>query len=181
MYKHGIEFEQHPQHTKYLVSKCGNIYSTISNILMKKQVANAYGHLSVKISTKEGIKRLYVHRLVLETYKGACPTTYECNHIDSNPSNNNIANLEWVSRSANQIHAYIHGNAKPSFKPRKKGISDANIKEIQHIMYEVPVDRFAAQSYRDSRGELVRKTARAFNISASTVNRIARREGVYNV
>lgn len=46
-------------------------------------------------------KHCYVHRLVLETFEGPCPPGFECDHIDRNPSNNNLENLRWVSHYEN--------------------------------------------------------------------------------
>jgi hypothetical protein len=43
----------------------------------------------------------YTHRLVLAAFKGWPSKGYECNHIDANPSNNHINNLEWVTKEYN--------------------------------------------------------------------------------
>ena len=43
-----------------------------------------------------------VGRLVLETYVGFAPEDApECDHRDRNPLNNNLDNLQWVSRADN--------------------------------------------------------------------------------
>ncbi len=46
-------------------------------------------------------KVTYTHRLVLAAFKGWPPEGYECNHIDGNPANNNVDNLEWITKEEN--------------------------------------------------------------------------------
>ena len=56
-----------------------------------------------------------VHRLVAETFIPN-PDKKPCvNHIDANPKNNNLFNLEWCTYSENLTHAYKLGNKKPNF------------------------------------------------------------------
>lgn len=50
-------------------------------------------------------KNVYVHRIVYETFVGVIPKGYDINHIDGNKLNNNVSNLEAVTRSENQKHA----------------------------------------------------------------------------
>ena len=50
-----------------------------------------------------------IHRLVAQAYIPN-PENKPCvNHIDCNPSNNNVSNLEWVTYSENQIHSIKMG------------------------------------------------------------------------
>lgn len=49
-----------------------------------------------------GGKIIKVHRLVAETYLQNPDNLPEVDHIDRNKSNNNVANLRFVSRSGNQ-------------------------------------------------------------------------------
>lgn len=56
------------------------------------------GHLYV--STGNGNKRR-VHVLVLETFVGPCPDGYEALHQNDDPTNNELSNLRWGTRSDN--------------------------------------------------------------------------------
>ena len=49
-----------------------------------------------------------VHRLVAHAFHGPSPSeaAWQVNHIDGNCSNNQMDNLEWVSRSENMRHSY---------------------------------------------------------------------------
>lgn len=58
-------------------------------------------------------KTYYVHRVVYELFVGPIPKGYDINHIDGNKFNNNVCNLEAVTRSENQNHAFRTGLNKP--------------------------------------------------------------------
>jgi len=50
---------------------------------------------------------LFVHRIVCEAFHGTPPTDkHQANHKNGNKLDNNVDNLEWVTRSENMIHAY---------------------------------------------------------------------------
>ena len=49
--------------------------------------------------------REYIHRLVAEQFIGPCPEPgMFVNHIDGDPFNNHVDNLEWVTPKENQEH-----------------------------------------------------------------------------
>ena len=50
--------------------------------------------------------RASVHRLVLAAFVGPCPPGMECNHLNGIKTDNRVENLEWVTRSENNLHAY---------------------------------------------------------------------------
>ena len=50
-----------------------------------------------------------VHVLVARTFFGMPPKNHEINHKDGNKLNNKVSNLEYVSRSANHLHAHQSG------------------------------------------------------------------------
>lgn len=56
-----------------------------------------------------------VHRLVCSAFHNNSQHLPQVNHKDGNKLNNNSDNLEWVTRSQNQLHAYSTGLQKHQF------------------------------------------------------------------
>ena len=67
------------------------------------------GYLKVCLSNGSKRRWTYVHRLVCECYHEQIAGKIEVNHKDGNKFNNNIDNLEWVTRAENNIHAFREG------------------------------------------------------------------------
>jgi hypothetical protein len=67
------------------------------------------GYLQVCLNKGGKHKMHLVHRLVVKAFLSNDGVRNDVNHIDSNRTNNNLENLEWVTKSENQIHAYKMG------------------------------------------------------------------------
>lgn len=69
------------------------------------------GYLRANLCCR-GTQRLFlVHRLVLLAFVGPCPDGHECRHLDGDPTNNALENLQWGTRSENQRDRVRHGTA----------------------------------------------------------------------
>jgi hypothetical protein len=97
------------------------------------------GYLRVPFWENKKNRRWLVHRLVAEAFgliKNRVHTKgIEINHIDGNPSNNKLSNLEVVNRSENILHAFKIGAIKPmrgSNNPCSK-YSEKQVKEIHAL------------------------------------------------
>ncbi len=78
------------------------------------------GYLRVQLFDKD----YYIHRLVVSAFIRPLKPKEEINHIDGNKTNNNVSNLEIVTRCENQDHAYYAGlntYFKPSIKVEVNG------------------------------------------------------------
>lgn len=60
-------------------------------------------------------KYLSVHRLVAQAFIPNPDNKPQVNHKDSDRSNNSVTNLEWVTSSENNTHAYKFGKNYPRF------------------------------------------------------------------
>lgn len=75
--------------------------------VLKQTIAATRGYPQVSLSVKGLIRKVYVHRLVAEAFYSVYDETV--NHIDGDKTNNNVSNLEWVSYSENNKHAFRIG------------------------------------------------------------------------
>lgn len=79
------------------------------------------GYLRVQLFDKD----FYIHRLVCSAFIRQLQPKEEINHKDGNKSNNNVDNLEIVSRIQNQNHAFYSGLNKlvqPAVKVNVNGV-----------------------------------------------------------
>lgn len=76
-------------------------------------------YLRVHLFDKSKGTLRFVHRLVAMAFIPN-PDNKPCvNHIDGNPSNNSVSNLEWVTYQENSLHAFATGLNKISDKCRR--------------------------------------------------------------
>lgn len=73
--------------------------------------------LTKKVDGKDVVKKFYMHVLVANAFLGDCPEGYQVDHIDGDPSNNDVTNLQYVSRSENNKRSYENGKKPPGEKP----------------------------------------------------------------
>lgn len=94
------------QSTNYSVTQDGTVINNNTNYTLKGQKNKVNGYWSVNITVPGDKKRLYIHRMVAETFKpNPNSKNLEVNHIDGNKDNNHIDNLEWVTSAENKQHA----------------------------------------------------------------------------
>lgn len=92
----------------YLVTEKGDVINAKTGKTLKK-MALPSGYLRVKLYKNASPKMFMVHRLVATAFNQMCNGKNQVNHIDGNKANNSCENLEWVTQSENQIHAYLNG------------------------------------------------------------------------
>lgn len=108
---------------KYQVSNFGNVktltrivtehrrsYIRQGKILNKYYSGEKIGYYKVKLYNGDRtFKSAPVHRLVAEVFIGNPNNYLEINHIDGNPKNNHVSNLEFCTKEQNVKHAYDTG------------------------------------------------------------------------
>lgn len=75
-----------------------------------KQATKRNGYKTVDLCKDGKVKTTLVHRIVATAF---CPNPHGyrfVNHIDSDRSNNDSTNLEWVTSSENRMHGIKQGN-----------------------------------------------------------------------
>lgn len=114
----------------------GNRHRTIKGTVLKKGKTTT-GYWLVVLSKDGKSKTHKVHRLVAKAFIENPLGKPNVNHIDNNPLNNNVSNLEWCTQSENVAHAYRIGAHKKRPMPNV-----ATDEVLAAIMAEyIPYDR----------------------------------------
>ena len=109
--------------TKKITTKAGWSYTSKGRIL-KPWCAS---YLTVQLTDNQ---RRTIHRLVATAFIDNPEGKREVNHIDGNKRNNAVANLEWVTRSENHIHAYYN-----TLRPDNKQAAQLDKETLEPIAY----------------------------------------------
>ena len=118
-----------PFATQYLCSNYGNVKSKRFGIVLKGDLNNA-GYLRVQLGSVK--HRQFIHRIVAETFLQKIDGKNVVNHIDGNKLNNRADNLEWVTPSENDNHAYST-SLKQSVKGENHGAHKLTAKQVEEI------------------------------------------------
>ena len=135
------------------------------NIVLKNQV-NKRGYETVGLYKSGKSKKWFIHRLVMLAFTGPLPEDMdEINHIDFNPLNNRLENLEYTTHRDNARHSYKAGryNDIPG-KTRTREKSKLNIEKVNKLRS------------LGEKGMSIRALGRMFGISHTQARRILIRE-----
>lgn len=136
-------------HPMYLVSDFGRVWSLKTNMLMKANIDDK-GYETLRPDSKH--RKL--HHLVLEAFIGLRPAGHECGHLDGNPANNRLSNLQWITPKQNALHQEEHGTRVRSATHPLSKLTDADVLEIRR---------------RRSAGEKWKQIAADYPVSVSTL------------
>lgn len=88
-----------------MISDYGRVKNTKTGHISSLGDINNMGYKRVTLYSPIK-KRFFVHRLVAYHFCDGYQEDLVVNHKDGNKQNNNYLNLEWVTRSENDLHAY---------------------------------------------------------------------------
>lgn len=98
---------------------------------LKQMVVCGYCQLELKKNSKG--KGFYVHRLVGQAFIANDYAKPKINHIDNNPLNNRVDNLEWCTQSENYNHSKAQGRNSHGEKHGKSKLTDSAVKVIRTV------------------------------------------------
>lgn len=121
----------------YQISSFGNVKNIKTNKILAGD-KNSLGYKRVTLNSPIK-KRWFVHILVAKHFCDGYKDGLVVNHKDGDKTNNNANNLEWVTRSENDLHAYSIGlrHAFPCKFKHKIIARDLNTKEIIKVYNNV--------------------------------------------
>lgn len=122
-----------------------------------KPYKNTHGYLIVSLSLNGQVKDYSVHSLVLKAFVGDCPDGLEINHINGVRDDNNLNNLEYVTRSDNHLHRT---------QVLRHGIGETN---PMTSLKDIEVDRIRGL-YRD--GLTQKQIAKMYSTTREVISRI---------
>ena len=96
---------KHFRQYDYVVSINGEVFRKGKTKPLKPDIGKQ-GYQRVTLSHEGKTQRFLIHRLVAECYIPNLNNLPYVNHIDNNPMNNSVSNLEWCSHSENMLHCY---------------------------------------------------------------------------
>ena len=114
--------------TDLFITKEGKVFGPRGE---RKVFDNGAGYKQITYLENGKMKAKTVHRMVAEVYLGE--SDLEVNHIDCDKNNNNISNLEYVTRKENMRHAVnnkllknrdMSGNKNPNNKITSKTMNE---------------------------------------------------------
>lgn len=150
----------------YLISNLGRVYSYKTNKFLKHRI-NRMKYPQVVLQNKAGIpKDQKIHRLVAIHFIPN-PHNYKMvNHIDNDPTNCVVSNLEWCTAAMNAQHCFKQGRM---YIPHVQGeqhpdsiITDEIVRTIRRM--------------HDEEGYTKRQIATHLNLKYKHIGKVVRRE-----
>ncbi len=133
---------------QYTVSSKGRLMSLkFGKQKLMQPTTTKFGHKEARFSLKGKATRMYLHRLVLETFVGEAPDGFEGSHVDGDPSNNDVSNLRWESASANQQRRNGHGTSNRGSGHGLSKLCVKDVLEIRLLLCEGVMQRDIAKIY----------------------------------
>jgi hypothetical protein len=157
----GLKNILHAKFEGYYILEDGRIYSTKSSKFLKGHIRKGYRRVNLRYCGSNHY--LSVHKLVLCFLGPDKPSdSHEVNHIDGDKLNNNLNNLQWVTRSENITHAYSKG-----LIPDRTGAKNSNAKLTKAERRDIIKKKVKGFKSVD--------LAEMYNVHPSTINRIVKR------
>lgn len=118
----------------YEVSDMGNVVSTKSGTRkFMTPLAQTSGHLGVPLCLNGEKVRKRIHSLVMLAFVGPYPEGHEVRHLNGDPTDNRLCNLQYGTASENRADAYAHRGRKSGQRSHLAKVSDECMDEIKQL------------------------------------------------
>lgn len=127
----------------YQVSNIGNVKRTRSKNGKPdrelKHLLNVRGYRLVKLCMDGIMRNFLIHRLVAMAFLPNSENKPEVNHINGNPGDNRIENLEWCSRMENMANAVERGAMRSGTDHYFAKITNEDVIQIIELCKQMPI------------------------------------------
>lgn len=129
IFKDIVRFEN-----KYQISNTGKVRNKKTGLVLKpKYNQKGYQYVNLSVNRCKSIK-WYIHRLVGFHFIPNPENKPQINHIDGNPSNNVVENLEWVTNDENQRHAVLNNLHFQGEEHRSSKFTNESVKLLPKLI-----------------------------------------------
>ncbi len=117
---------------KHVKGKRGSVFFMGNRWRKMKPNIHENGYHAVNLRTKSGLSTRYVHRLVLEAFRGPCPKGKQSRHFPIRDRGvNRLNNLRWGTPKENYEDRKAHGTHQTSEKCPKTILTRESVAEIR--------------------------------------------------
>lgn len=125
--KINLDLKEIPGFKNYAISEEGEVFSIKSRMFIKQPIRKGYKTVTITNDAGKPITT-GLHRLLMITYKPIeNPDQMQVDHIDCNKLNNDLDNLEWVTKKENTHRAIKNG----LYKEDRVAIPDEVVNEVR--------------------------------------------------
>lgn len=142
-----------PGYPEYMVSNMGYVVYKKDGSL-KKARKSPLGYYRIKLWNKNRNKTFTLSKLVAEAFIGKIPEGYVVDHIDCNPENNYVTNLQIITYSENSKRAVLYSRGLKLNTRTGEGAGDILITGYIQYLYHIK----GIPQYK-----IARKLSRKFN------------------
>ncbi len=156
------EFRLIPNNPGYRINSIGVVQSRLAtggrgtNRLtsnwhtLKPSVCSGYFMVILSYGGKRCNK--FIHRLVLETFVGPCPTGQEARHLNDDKSDCRLENLCWGTPKENGEDKVRNGSSMPGEKHPMARLTKQDVLEVRRLLRSGVPQRTVAHQFHVSRG-----------------------------
>lgn len=132
----------------YSINKNGIVFSLKKGRKQLSITNTKNGYCQVELCINGIRKKHLLHRLVAESFIPNVLNKPQVNHIDGNKKNNSVLNLEWCTRSENQLHSINLGLR--TAKGEKNSQSKLNEIDVINIFNDKRMYKYISEQYNIS-------------------------------
>lgn len=134
----------------YQVSNYGRVMGVKYGKVLKPRYKKTHPYVTYMLYKDKKGRNKFVHRLVWEAFNGKIPDGLTINHLDENPKNNRLDNLEVCTQSENNKYGT---RIERLLKTRKKNNSYGQEREVYAIKITTN-ERFKFKSQMEAARQL---------------------------